>query len=140
MVPMSKHGHGHRHHGRGGDRARSEPRDAAVWIAIVMGGVFAMVLWYLVSSETWRHGLVGYLIAVAVLVNYYAWRVSAGRSLRGWQRAMARLPLRWVGYGTRNGKPLDAAKGSPRARLMILVSIAASTVLIVLATWVLVPL
>ena len=103
------------------------------------GGVFAVALWYLVSRETWRHGLVGYLIAIAFLVNYYAWRASSGHHLLPWQQALARLPLRWVGYGTKAGKPLDAARGSPRARTMVLVSIATSTVLIVVVTWLLVP-
>ena len=113
--------------------------DKAVWIAIGMVGLFVIALWYLVSRETWRHGVVGYLIAVAFLVNFYAWRVSTGHHLLAWQQPLARLPLRWVGYGTKGGKPLDAARGSAGARTMVVVSIAFSTVLIVVATWVLVP-
>ena len=137
---MSKHG---AHHGRKHTK-RVVPKpvalsDKAVWTAIGMVGVFVIALWYLVSRETWRHGVVGYLIAVAFLVNYYAWRVSTGHQLLAWQQPLARLPLRWVGYGTKGGKPLDAARGSAGARTMVIVSIALSMALIVVATWVLVP-
>ncbi len=100
----------HSHSGSKKTPARAHPRrqsppDGAVYIGLVMIGVFAMVLWYLVFEETWTHGLIGYVIAVAVLVNLYTWRVTQGRRLANWQQSLARLPLRWVGYGT--GRQLE---------------------------------
>ena len=113
--------------------------DGAVWIGLAMIGVFAVALWYLISKETWRHGVVGYVIAVALLLNLYVWRACTGRSLARWQKSLAKVPLRLAGYGARGGKPLEAAKGSPRARTMLFLSIATSAVVIVLATWLLIP-
>ena len=134
----------HSHSGAKKSSARAHPRrrpppDRAVYIGLVMIGVFAIALWYLVSPETWTHGLIGYVIAMAVLVNLYAWRVTQGRRLAGWQQSLARLPLRWVGYGTPDGRPLEAAKASARARAMLAVSVAASVVVIVLLTFLLIP-
>ncbi len=134
----------HSHSGSKKTPARAHPRgqsppDGAVYIGLVMIGVFAMVLWYLVFEETWTHGLIGYVIAVAVLVNLYTWRVTQGRRLANWQQSLARLPLRWVGYGIPGGRPLEAAKASARARAMLAVSVATSVVMIVLLTLLLIP-
>ena len=113
--------------------------DGGVYIGLVMIGVFGIGLFSILSSgnaDAWRHGLLGYVIAVAFLVNLYAWRVCAGRTLAGWQQSLARLPLRCAGFGTRGGKPLAAAHGSDRAKMMLFVSIATSAVVIVgLTVW-----
>ncbi|MCH8343616.1 MAG: hypothetical protein IH983_06485 [Planctomycetes bacterium] len=61
-----------------------------------------------------------------------------GRRLAGWQQSLARLPLRWAGYGTKEGRPLEAARGSPRAKIVLLLSIATSILIIVLLTWLLI--
>lgn len=137
MAPVSKpaaHHHHHRKAAKGPAAARRRLPDGAVYIGILMIGVFALALWYIVSEETVRHGLVGYVIAVAILVNLYTWRACTGRSLAAWQRSLARLPLRFAGYGSRGGKPLEAAKGSPRARMMLFMTIACSAIVIVGAT------
>jgi len=96
-----------------------------------MIGAFGIWLFTIVTDSAWTHGLLGYGIAVAFLVNLYTWRVCVGRPLAGWQRSLARLPLRFVVYGTRGGKPLEAAHGSARAMSMLFVTIAASAVAIV---------
>ncbi len=111
--------------------ARATTPDGGVYIGGIMIGAFGIWLFTIVTDSAWTHGLLGYGIAVAFLVNLYTWRVCAGKSLAGWQRSLARLPLRCVGYGTRGGKPLEAAHGSPRAKAMLLVSVAASAVAIV---------
>ena len=56
-----------------------------------------------------------------------------------WRQALARLPLRVVGYGRRGGKPLEAARGHVEAKTMLLVSIATSVVIILAATYLLIP-
>ena len=113
--------------------------DGGVYIGLVMIGVFGIGLFSILSSgntDAWKHGLLGYVIAVSFLVNLYTWQVCAGRTLAGWQQSLARLPLRCAGFGTRGGKPLAAAHGSDRAKMMLFVSIATSAVVIVgLTVW-----
>ena len=111
--------------------ARATTNDGGVYIGVVMIGAFGIWLFTIVTDSAWIQGLLGYVIAVTFLVNLYTWRVCAGKSLVGWQRSLARLPLRFVGYGTRGGKPLEAAHGSQRAKSILFVSIAASAVAIV---------
>ena len=129
---MTKSGaHHHRKPGKRIATTRTVTPDGAVYIGIVMIGVFALALWYLVSRETVRHGVVGYVIAITALVNLYTFRACTGRPLLAWQRSLAKLPLRFAGYGTRSGKPIEAANGSTRARMMLLMSVAGSAILIV---------
>jgi hypothetical protein len=106
-----------------------------------MIGVFAIALWALFAqgTGTWKQGLIGYVIAMAILVNLFTFQAVRGRHLAGWQQSLARLPLRWVGYGTRGGKPLEAAKGSPSARAMLAVSLATSVVIVLLLSMWLIP-
>ena len=106
--------------------------DGGVYIGILMIGAFGIWLFTIVSdsADAWKHGLLGYIIAVAFLVNFSTWQVCAGRTIVGWKQSLARLPLRCVGYGTRGGKPLAAAHGSDRAKMMLFVSIATSFVVV----------
>ena len=110
--------------------------DGGVYIGIVMIGAFGIWLFTIISDSTdaWKHGLLGYIIAVAFLVNYSAWQVCAGNAIVGWKQSLARLPLRCVGYGTRGGKPLAAAHGSDRAKMMLFVSIATTFVVVLALT------
>ncbi len=113
--------------------------DGGVYIGLFMIGVFGIGLFSIISPENadaWKQGVLGYVIAVAILVNLYTWRVCAGKTLAGWQQSLARLPLRCAGFGTRGGKPLAAAHGSDRAKMMLFVSIATSALVIAgLTVW-----
>ena len=116
---------------------RPPPPDGAVYIGLAMIGVFGIGLWHLVSQETSKHGLLGYFIAIVFLINLYAWRACSGKSLLSWQQSLARLPLRFGGFGTKGGRPLEAAKGSDRAKIILLASVLASVVIIAAIWWVL---
>ncbi len=120
------------HHHKQPPRRSSPNLDGGVYIGILMIGAFGIWLFTIVSdsADAWKHGLLGYIIAVAFLVNFSAWQVCAGRTIVGWKQSLARLPLRCVGYGTRGGKPLAAAHGSDRAKMMLFVSIATSFVVV----------
>jgi hypothetical protein len=107
--------------------------DGGVYIGILMIGVFGIWL-FMIATGDWKQGLLGYIIAVAFLVNFSAWQVCAGKAIVGWKQSLARLPLRCVGYGTRGGKPLTAAHGSDRAKMMLFVSIATSFVVVLALT------
>ena len=113
--------------------------DLAIYGGFLLIGAFVAFLSVLLSQD-WRQVALGYLIAMALLVNFYAWQACRGRRLAGWQQSLARLALRWSGYGTARGRPIEAAKGSNRAKMMLMVSMATSVVLIVLLTWLLIPL
>ncbi|MEE8155407.1 MAG: hypothetical protein V3T53_10695 [Phycisphaerales bacterium] len=109
--------------------------DGGVYIAFAIGGAFAMLLWWIASPDTWRSGLIGYIIALAFLVNLNGWRAYRGRHLSGWQLALARLPLRCVGYGTKGGRPIEAAHGASSVQMILFVSLATSAVTILLLSW-----
>lgn len=106
--------------------------DGGVYIGILMIGVFGiwLVTIFVDSPDAWKQGLLGFVIAVGFLVNFYTWKVCAGKPIAGWKQSLARLPLRCVGYGTRGGKPLSAAHGSDRAKMMLYLSIATTCVVI----------
>lgn len=121
-------------------RTQTGVADGGVYIGLVMIGVFGIglssIFFSSENADAWKQVLVGYVIAVAFFVNLYTWRVCAGKTLTGWQQSLARLPLRCVGFGTRSGKPLAAAHGSDRAKMMLFMSIATSAVVIVgLSLW-----
>ena len=118
--------------------SRTAPRtvsDGGVYIAFVLGGAFAMLLWSIAAPNSWKSGLIGYVIALAFLVNLHGWRAYLGRHLSGWQQALARLPLRCVGFGTKGGRPIEAAHGAPSVQMILFVSLAASAVIILLLSW-----
>ena len=111
--------------------------DGGIYTFIVGVGAIGMVFWWATSRDDWQYGLVGYLIVVAVLVNLNAWKACQGRHLSSWQQSLARLPLRCAGYGTKGGKPIEAAKGHQGAKTMVLISMAFSVAVILLLTWLL---
>jgi len=117
---------------------RTSPPDGAIYIGILMVGAFGVLLWNVLDGE-WQHALLGFVIAVAVLVNLFTFQVVRGKSVVPWGKALARLPLRFVGFGTRGGKPVEAAHGSPRAQAMLAVSIATSAVVIAGLTLLIIP-
>jgi hypothetical protein len=135
-------------HHKGGARkqaARAPSRrtgapDGAIYIGLVMIGAFAVWLWTIVTPElqgSWRHGLLVYVILVLALINAYTWQVYFGKRLYRWQQSLARLVLRWAGYGTRGGRPLEAAHGSRRAKVMLILAMATSVVIIAALAWLL---
>ena len=115
--------------------ARAVIPDGGIYIAIVGVGVIGMVFWWSSSPDDWQYGLIGYLIAVAVLVNLNAFKACRGHHLSSWQQSLARLPLRCAGYGNKGGRPIEAAKGHQKAKMVVLGSIAFSVALILLLSW-----
>lgn len=104
-----------------------------------MIGVFALVIGFLISPDNFRTTLVGFLIAAFGLINVYAWRAFLGSTQANWQNALARIPLRFAGYGVKGGKPVEAAAGASDARSALLVFLAVSVVVVVVASVFLIP-
>lgn len=126
------------HDRRSAKRSRPTQRlaDGGVYIVIVMFGAFGLLLWS-VAGQDWHHGLLGYLVAVALLVNVAAIRAYLGHDLSWFQRALAHLPLRCVGYGTRKGRPIQQARGAANALRIIVVSVLFSVGVLALLGWLL---
>jgi hypothetical protein len=132
-------------HHKGGARkpatrpaARRGPPDGAVYIALLLIGGFAVWLWSIVDGDddnAWKHATLVYVAAVLVFVNFCTWQVYFGKRIAAWKQSLARLSLRWAGYGTRRGRPLEAAHGSRAASMLLILSMATSVVLVVVLAW-----
>jgi len=106
-------------------------RDRAVYTGLYMIGVFVVLLAVpLTEGALWRHTLIGYLLLMAIMINGFAWRAYRGGTLARWQATLARIPLRWAGYGARGTRPLEAAHGRPEARRALTFSVLLSVVII----------
>lgn len=114
---------------------RSVIPDGGIYIAIAGVGAIGLVFWYGSSPDDWQYGLIGYLIAVAILVNLNAFKACRGHHLSSWQQSIARLPLRCAGYGNKGGKPVEAAKGQKNALMMVFMSMAFSVAVILALSW-----
>jgi hypothetical protein len=127
-----------KHAARAPARRRGAP-DGAVYIGLVMIGAFGTWLWTIVAPgpDAWKHALLVYVCAMLVLVNLYTWRVYFGGRLANWKQSLARLSLRWAGFGTKGGRPLEAAHGSRQAKIMLILTMVTSVVIIVALYWLL---
>ncbi|MHC5027045.1 MAG: hypothetical protein ACYTGR_09845 [Planctomycetota bacterium] len=132
--------------GKSGRKAHKKPApkqgasDSAIYIGFAMTGiVIAFLAALLTGGRYWREIVLGYVLALAWLVNLYGWRAYFGQELSGWQQAFARIPLRAAGYGTRGGKPLEAAHGRPPAKRALLATSIVSLVVLALLATVLAP-
>ncbi len=120
------------------DGSRKAP-DRTIYLGLALIGAFALAIGFLISPDNFRTTIVGFLIAAFGLVNFYSWRAFLGASQANWQNALARIPLRFAGYGVRGGKPVEAAAGAADARSVLLVFLAVSIIIVVVATTLLVP-
>ena len=115
--------------------ARSRASDGAIYIALIMIGAFAVFLAVVLTSQPWQHFAVGYVIALLALTNLFGWQAWAGKHLAEWQQALAKVPLRFAGYGSKGGRPLEAAHGSAAARSALFIFLALSVAIIAAATF-----
>lgn len=121
-------------------RAAKPASDAAIYGGIVLIGAFGILLFWLLSEgRLWREAVIGYLLAMVWFVNAAVYQVYRGRHLPHWKQSLARVPLRFVGFGTRDGRPFEAAHGRSEVRLALLVSIAVSVLIILGMTLLLFP-
>jgi hypothetical protein len=116
--------------------AEERSNDRAVYITIMMVGLFILGIAFL-ATDDWPWWIVGMLAAVLAMINYFGWKTVFGHKLAAWQRSLAKVPLRFVGFGTRSGKPLDAAKGEDAAKMALYV-MAAMSVILLLGVWALI--
>jgi hypothetical protein len=137
-MSKSHHKSGSRKHPPRAPAPRAGAPDGAVYIGVIMIAAFAVWMWTIVSGpDSWQPALLVCTTIVLALVNLYTWRVYFGARLAPWQQSLARLSLRWAGYGTRKGRPLEAAHGSRPAKIMLILTMATSVVVIVALAWLL---
>lgn len=117
--------------------------DGQIYLGLLIIGAAATLFAFLLaageSSEIWRSVALGYLIAMAFLMNLYAFQAYRGKKLANWQAALARVPLRFAGYGTRHGRPITAAHNAAHARSTILLSVVVSLAICVVLSFVFFP-
>jgi Flp pilus assembly protein TadB len=114
--------------------------DRAVYFLMLCVGLFIVILtWLFTQGEYWWAVALGYAVAVAYLINFYTFQAYRGRHLGQWQQSLARVPLRFVGYGTKAGKPLEAAHDHPETRTALLTSIIVSLIVVAGLSVLLVP-
>ncbi|UCD74526.1 MAG: hypothetical protein JSV91_12150 [Phycisphaerales bacterium] len=105
--------------------------DRTIYAGLILIGLFFVLLASLATGGHWELYTILYLALLAWFVNYYAALVYRGAHMANWKQAMARLPLRFVGYGTKGGKPLEAAHGHREVRNVLVLSIVISIAVIV---------
>ena len=116
-------------------KARSrQPRvtsDRAIYGLTILVGFFFTVIASLLLEGHWREPLFIYIVGLAYLITATTWAIYRGRHLPNWQQAMARIPLRFAGYGTPQGKPLEAAHDQPNTRSAFLASAVISILIVI---------
>lgn len=118
--------------------AQQRSNDRGIYAVIIMVGLFGLGLWYLADDQSFPHAVVGYIAAVLGVVNWCAFKAWRGWELSGWQKSLARLPLHFAGYGTRQGKPVEAAHDQENAKMVLMISVSISILVLVAATLLLV--
>ena len=102
-------------------------KDRTVYWGLAVVGLFIGLLsWLFTDARYWGVVVLVYVIVVAYFINLYAFRAYRGQHLDHWQQCLARVPLRFVGYGSKEGKPLEAAHDHPETRTALIASLFAS--------------
>ena len=104
-------------------------------MGVVVVGFFAVTLASLfMGMEYWPVLTLAYLAMIAYIITYDVWQVYRGKHLANWHQAMAKIPLRFVGYGTKEGKPLEAAHDHPEVfKALTIFAVSTLVVIAVLA-------
>ena len=123
----AKHAHKRKSQSR---PSSTQTNDLGLFVGLLLIGAFFTFLLMLMGMR-WQVCVLGFVIFLAFFINLSAAQAVGGETNLGWRKGLARLPLRFAGYGSRGGKPLEAAKGSAKAKMMVFISIAVSTIIVV---------
>jgi len=128
---------GKSHRRKSPSRKTEEPRtsDLSRYIVFIMIGLAVTALGWLLDHSYWRAFAYGYLVLLAYQMNLCAYQAYRGKTMPQWQQSLARLPLRFGGYGRRRGKPVSAAHHARRAMTTIWISLVVSVLLLALLGW-----
>jgi hypothetical protein len=121
-------------------RAIKPMSDHAIYLGVAVIGLFTTILaWLFTDGRLW--GAIGlvYVALVFYLINFYTFQAYRGKHLGNVSGALARVPLRFVGYGTKEGKPLEAAHDHPETRNALLLCLLICLVVLAGLSFVVVP-
>lgn len=95
--------------------------DRAVYWGVLIVGLFVVLLgWMLSESAFWRQTAIGYFALAVLNINFAGWDLYRGKKLSDWKQSLAKIPLRSLGYGKKDGKPLETAHDQPAVRARML--------------------
>lgn len=117
-TKTAAHRHQHSRHGEQRAKPATQPMsDRSVYLGALIVGFFVVMLgWLLSEGSFWRQVALGYLVLLILNVNFAGWDIVRGKKISDWKQALAKIPLRFAGYGTRDGKPLETAHDQPAAK------------------------
>ncbi len=132
----------HRHKAKAARPTSRQASDGTIYLGLVIIGAAVVVLGFLLDGG-W-HTLtgclaVGYLALMAWLTNHSAYRAYRGQPMANWKQALARLPMRCVGFCVKGGKPLEASHGAASALRMIVISAVFSVLVLTGLAFLLIP-
>jgi hypothetical protein len=113
--------------------------DKVIYSGLALIGFFVCAIGSIIFEEQWRWMAVGYVALIAYLVNINVWHVYRGRHLGNLPSSLARIPLRFVGYGSKGGKPLEAAHDHASTLKAFFVSVIVSLLMVAVVALLLVP-
>ena len=95
--------------------------DRSVYLGALIIGLFVIILGGLLSEASyWPHFAVGYLAVLLYQINAAGWSAYRGKPMPDWKHSLAKLPLRGAGFGSKTGKPVEAAHGQPAVRTALI--------------------
>jgi hypothetical protein len=133
----------HRHPQKVQAEVSRPTKDRTIYAGLALIGFFAVAFGWLLfpDSGSLPAGITAviYVAIIAYLVNIHTWHVYRGRHLGNLSQSLARIPLRFVGYGTKEGKPLEAAHDHAEARNALLMSVLVSLLIVAVLALLLIP-
>ena len=122
-TKTAAHRHQNSPHGEHKPKPVSAPiPDRTVYFMAMLIGGFGVIIACLITNERYLlHWAFGYIALLLYTINLEGWMVYRGKSRSDWRRVLAKLPLMPVGYGTKGGKPLEAAHGQPAVRKALII-------------------
>lgn len=140
-TKTAAHRHQHSKHGEQRVKPAAKPMsDRSVYWGVLIVGFFVVMLGWLLSEGTfWRQTLLGYCVLLILNINFAGWDACRGKRLGDWKQSLAKIPLRFAGYGTKDGKPVETAHDQPGAKsammIVSVVSVLIAAGLAVLLLW-----
>lgn len=113
--------------------------DKVIYSGLMLIGFFACAIGSIIFEDQWRLIAVSYVAILAYLVNINVWHVYRGKHLGNLASSLARIPLRFVGYGTKGGKPLEAAHDHASTLRAFFVSVIVSLLIVAVLALLLIP-
>jgi hypothetical protein len=111
--------------------ANPKANDVGMFGGIVLIGIFVALLGMFSGPGNITKFVYVYAAIVIALINLSVWQMVLRGRVAPIQKPLARLPLRFVGFGLPKTRPLEAAKGEPVARQAAIITSVISVIVII---------